>query len=93
MTDGLWLSPGWCLITIHVVGLASAWLARQSQGTPRQSPCQFAFLASLVIVGPATAASFFMGPGPFLLAGSTFATMVLTATWEFSDTVRAQPSS
>jgi hypothetical protein len=72
------------LAGIQIVGLASAAVARLSEGSSRQKSGQRLFLACLGLVGAATIVSVFMGPGCWLSSGTTFSLMVLGATCDFS---------
>jgi hypothetical protein len=73
----------WALAGVQVLGLASACLARISEGRSYQTSCQRLFLGALGLAGMATVASFAMGPGHVLISGASLATMVLGAVWDF----------
>lgn len=77
-------SAVWCLATIQVVGLASAWLTRIGETSRHASSCQWLFFACLGLVGLATIAAILCGPVFCIATGATFAVMVLAATWDFS---------
>ncbi len=67
---------------VQIAGLASAWLARLSEGSGRQSPCQWLFFGLLAAVGVTTMASIALDTG-WLTSGATLAAMVLAAIWDF----------
>jgi hypothetical protein len=75
---------GWLFVVVEVVGLASAWLARLSAGSRRQTPCQCLFLACLALVGGAAFVSLGFGPGCWLVSSVTLSLMILTVTCDFS---------
>ena len=77
----------WSLIFVQIAGLISAWLARLSEGSRTQAPCQWLFLALLGLVGTATMAAVTLGPRYWLASGATLGVMILGAVWDF----RAQP--
>lgn len=75
----------WCLLgTIEVLGLTSAWVARLSEGSRRQTSCQRVFLGFLALVGGATIISVALGLGCWLASGTTLLLMVLTVTCDCS---------
>jgi len=71
------------IVTIHLLGLGSAWLARLSEGSRRQTPCQLVFLLALAGAAFATVllfkASFVWG----LASGSMLSILVIAATCDF----------
>jgi len=71
------------LAIAQVVGLASAFLTRFSEGSHCQGWCQSIFLACLGIVGLATMASLQLNVGGWYLSGTTLALMVVAATCDF----------
>ena len=73
----------WSLGLIQAAGLISAWLARLSEGSRSQAPCQCLFLAFLGLVGAATMLSAALGPRYWLASGATLSVMVLGAIWDF----------
>jgi hypothetical protein len=73
----------WSLGAAQFVGLASAWLARLSEGSKSQAPCQWLFFACLGLIGLLTLATIGLGPGYSLACGTTLAVMVLAAIWDF----------
>jgi hypothetical protein len=75
------------LAGVQVVGLASACLARMSEGSIRQASAQRIFLGCLALVGAATMTAMLIGPGASVLSGATMAVMVLTAVWDFGGAV------
>ena len=76
-------SAFWFLAAVQLVGLASAWLARLSEGSCHQTDCQCLFLGCLGMVGVATVTALWMGPGWWLGSGATLSVMVVTATCDF----------
>jgi len=74
----------WLLVGTQLIGLASAWTARVSEGSPLQACCQWVFLGSLALVGLATMLSLQLRIGSWLVSGTTLALMVLAATCEFT---------
>ncbi len=79
----------WSLGLAQFVGLASAWLARLTEGSKSQAPCQWLFLSSLGLVGLLTMTAVALGPRYWLACGGTLAVMVLAAIWDFR--AHAQP--
>jgi hypothetical protein len=73
----------WLLIAAQLVGVASAWLARLSEGSPCQAASQYAFFGVLPLMGVATAVAVDVGPGCWLACSTTLAFMVLTVTCDF----------
>jgi hypothetical protein len=73
----------WLLTSVQVIGLISAWLARVSEGSSRQTVSHGFFLVCLGVVGFATAAGLTIGPGCWLTAATTLATMILIAICDF----------
>jgi len=71
---------------IEALGLASAWLARIGEGSPRQGSFQRLFLGCLGVVGVAGILSLELPPGYWLSCGATLALMVLAATCDFHTT-------
>src|SRR5205807_2201261 len=73
----------WILSIIQTLGLTSAWLARLSEGSRRQTWCQRFFFACLAMVGVATVVSMALSSAAWLICGTTLSLMVLAATWDF----------
>lgn len=73
-----WRASGW-----H----CDAWLARLSEGSRNQAPCQWLFLAFLGLMGMVTMLSVALGPRYWLVSGATLSVMVLAAIWDFRDHV------
>ncbi len=82
-------SLSWIVVVIHVVGLFSAWFARLSEGSHRQTQCQWLFLACLALVGVATLVASSLGAGIWLLSGATLSLMVLAAVYDSRDSAYA----
>ncbi len=76
----------WSLGVIQILGLASAWLARLSEGSAGQASCQRLFFACLALVALTTMASIALSPTPkyWLASGATLSVMILAAIWDFS---------
>ena len=75
----------WSVVGIQLVGLASVWLARASEGLTLQKPFQWLLLACLALVGGATMLSVSMGPGFWLTSGATLSVMVVAALFDGGD--------
>ena len=73
----------WLLIGAQFLGISSAWLARLSEGSPRQAVSQRMFFGVLPLVGVATMVALAVGPGCWLACSTTLAFMVLTVTCDF----------
>lgn len=67
---------------IQAAGLASAWLARLSEGSAHQAPCHWLFFGLLAAVGATIMVSIALGTG-WLASGATLSVMVLAAIWDF----------
>jgi hypothetical protein len=80
----------WGLGSIQIVGLISAWLARFSEGSRRQSCCHRLFLGCLGLIGLTTMATLALGPKYWLPSGMTLSVMVLGAVWDFRPEARAR---
>jgi hypothetical protein len=79
------LSPSavlWVFGAIQLIGLASAWLTRATEGSQRQGRCQCLFLGCLGVVGLATIASLHMNAGGWYLSGISLSLMVVATTSE-----------
>ena len=74
----------WLLIAVELFGLASAIVARISEGSRRETWCQRIFLAVMGVVGVVAITSLGFGPDCWLAAGGTFSLMVLIATTDFA---------
>lgn len=75
------------LVGVQVAGLASACLARLSEGSIRQTSAQRICLGCLALVGAATMMSMLISPGASVLSGAAMSVMVLTAVWDFGGAV------
>jgi len=82
----------WCLVTVQVLGLASAWLARAGQHSTRGVTYQLVFLGFMGLVGAATVAAMALGPCACLASGTTLMVMVVAAICEFGAAERAATS-
>ena len=71
------------LVVVQFVGLASAWLARTSEGSDHQGLSQWLFLGCLAATGLATIASLQLNAGGWFLSGTSVSLMVLGATCDF----------
>jgi len=74
---------GWLFVAVEVTGLISAWAARLSVGSRRQTPCQCLFLGCLAVMGGAVFVSLGFGPGCWLVSSASLALMILTVTCDF----------
>jgi hypothetical protein len=73
-----------CLISVvQVCGLASAALARISEGGCSQGLCYRIYLALLVLVAFMTVLNLWNPPQQWILSAVTLAIMVITATCDF----------
>ena len=79
----------WLFGIVQAIGLTSACVARLSQGSRRQTSCQRAFFGSLAVVGGAGIFSLDLGPGCWLVSGTTLSLMVLIAVWDFGQSRQA----
>jgi hypothetical protein len=75
-------SFAWVFGIVQVVGLASAWMARLSEGSANQSSCHRLFFGLLGAIGLMTMLSVTLGPRYLLVACFTIAAMVLVAVWD-----------
>ncbi len=73
----------WLFIAAQILGVASAWLARLSEGSACQRFSQFAFFVALPLMGMATIVVSGVGPGWWLTGSATLAFTVLTVTCDF----------
>jgi hypothetical protein len=73
----------WFLGLIQIAGLASAWLARLSEGSSRQASCQRLFVALLAVIGLVTMVFVTLGVRYWLASGATLSVMILAAIWDF----------
>ena len=67
---------------LQFVGLASAWLARVSEGSKGQRACQYLFFGCLTLIGLSTILLLHRSSGAWFLSGVNLSVMVLAATWE-----------
>jgi hypothetical protein len=74
----------WLFGAVQVIGLTSAWVARLSAGSRRQTSCHCLFLACLPLVGGAAAFSLGLGLRCWLVCSITLSLMVLTVVCDFS---------
>jgi hypothetical protein len=72
------------LVSVQVLGLLSATLARLTEGSSYQGSSHRLFLGCLALVGLTTmGALILVGSGGWLTSGTTFSLMVLAATCDF----------
>lgn len=71
------------MLTLQVLGLATACLTRTSQGSRMQSTVQLFFFVSLLLVGAGTIVAIGLGPGYWMASGATLSLMVVAAVCEF----------
>ncbi len=74
----------WLFGVVDLLGVTSAWAARLSEGSRRQTFCQCLFFLCLALVGAAGLVAFGLGPGCWLASAATLGIMVLTAICDFS---------
>lgn len=79
----------WMMAAMPAFGLVCAWIARKSQGSPRQAFWQRLFYGALVAVGLVCMFGTVLGPGWWLSSGATLPVMVLTATCDVGSARRA----
>jgi hypothetical protein len=72
----------WLLASIQILGGATALLARLGERSAFQSSCHRLFIASMLLVGIATAASLALGPPVALIGGASLAVMSVAAVCE-----------
>lgn len=78
--------PSWvfhAVATVQIVGLASAWLARASQGSASHALCQGLFFFALAIVSATAIASTLFPSGVWLMSGVTLSVMIVGTTCDF----------
>lgn len=73
----------WLLVAVQFLGIASACLARVSEGSSCQGVSQVIFFVVLPVMGTITAFALTVGPGYWLACAATLAVMVLTVTCDF----------
>ncbi len=73
----------WLTGLIQIAGLASAWLARLTEGSRRQAACQWLFFVCLALVGLTVLGLVSLGVRYWLFSAGTMATMILGAIWDF----------
>ncbi len=78
-SPALWFSIG----AVQFLGLVAAAIARFSEGAGCWKACHGVFLGCLAVVGLMTAVSVTLSPGYWLMSGTGFSVMVLSATWDF----------
>jgi hypothetical protein len=83
MTGAIGIHVFWGLVFIQVLGVASAWVVRLSEGSRRQTSCQRLFLACLMLVGGAAIVAPVVGSGWWMVSGGTLAVMVVMVTYDF----------
>jgi len=79
----------WGFGAVQALGLATAWLARVSEGSHFQPWFQRLFLLSLLVTGAATMFAPEVGGGYWLLTAATLGLMILVAVCDFRQTDRA----
>lgn len=77
------------LTAVQVLGLASAAVARLSEGSRCQAPGQCVFLVFLALIGGITVGTLLLGSGFWLASGGTLSLMVLGAVCDFRGSLRA----
>jgi hypothetical protein len=76
------LLPLWILVFIQITGLASALVARLSEGSRTQVPCHRVFLGLLGLMGVITMVGVVVGPRYWIASGLTLSVMILGAIWD-----------
>src|SRR4051812_20651073 len=72
----------WLISGVQILGLVSTVLARCSEGSRGQNPCQWLFLACLALVGMATLITVGLHWESWIFCAATLAVMVLFSVWE-----------
>jgi hypothetical protein len=75
---------------LQIAGLASAWLARLTEGTSRQHAYQWLFFGFLGLIAAATMASAALDHVHWLTTGTTLGIMMLAAVWDVRATAPAE---
>ncbi len=84
MFGGLDFSQYCVLSSVQFCGIASAALARITEGRPWQALFQRMFLALLVVVAFTNVLNVWNAPQQWMMSATTLAVMVVTATCDFS---------
>ena len=79
----------WAVVLIQSLGIASACLARLSQGCTCQRPFQILLLLCLPMVAAAGVVSFRFGPECWLTSGTLLAVMLVSSTFPLGRTREA----
>lgn len=79
----------WTILSVQVLGILSACLARFSEGCACQRFCQGLFFLFLALVGGSAVVSLRFGPGCWFTSGAILAVMVLAATFPLCRSRRA----
>jgi hypothetical protein len=74
------------LLSIQLLGIASAVLARLTEHSALQPWCQGLFVTALVLMAAATGISLMIGPGMALASGAALAVMAVAAVCELRPT-------
>ncbi len=72
------------LLAVQLLGLFSAWIARLSEGSSRQTAAQRLFFVSLALVGVATLVSLGLRPGDWLSSAIVLSVMVVGTVCDFT---------
>ncbi len=75
----------WFLGVVQVSSLTSALFVRVSAGRPSQPLAQRLFVACLALMGFVTMGALYLGPGYWLMAAATLASMILIVTCDFGE--------
>jgi hypothetical protein len=81
----------WTIFTVQLLGMASAWFARLSEGSTRQVGFQRLFFVSLVAVGLATMASLRFPPPYWVISAVTFTMTIMVVIYDFGRSEQADP--
>ena len=79
----------WLLAAIHVMGLASMFLARMPRSQRRQTLCHNGFLACLIFVAAATLFTIVTRNDWWVWSGTVFSVMAVGATADLGHAARA----
>lgn len=75
-------------VAVQLLGLFSAWIARLSEGSSRQTAAQCLFFVSLALVGAATLVSLGLRPGDWLSSAIVLSVMVVGTVCDFKPSDR-----
>jgi len=79
----------WAVVSVQILGILSACLARFSEGCACQKLCQGLFFLFLTLVAGSAVVSLRFRPECWLTAGAVLAVMVVTATFQLGRSRKA----